>query len=480
MSFWIPKPTGKAPGEEQLSEKERLVLSRIDGSTSVTHLNFLPGLSAPVVERILDRFVEMGLVEPSRGSAEEVEIDDEARPRRRTNRGFAPLMPQPPPMRFVESADEPEEPEAAPSPFAEDPGVEEFVDDAGEQAAAGKDEVAEPADEAPAEAEEAADKPPAGPEEPADVAPDEAEEPVDVAPDEAEEAADETKEPSDETEEQPEEEAPDEEEQPAEEVPDEVEEAAEGVKEDVAEAEPSAPPSDIQLNNYRRLYETQLKHLDRDARVQLARTTTEELLYALCYDEFPGVIAGILDNPTSGLQHARMIARYHGKAMGIEHLVQRARYLQDPLIQRHLLRNRVTPDAVLKRLLRLKPLMQLFKINFSREISDGAKRVARDTFRSKFQTGSAEECIALVFGTEGRCLQQLSGVPLDEAFTALFVKRSINSMQLVQSLARHAATPPKIIVHLWRQPLVKRQTHLRNMLLKHPNCPGELKRSSSR
>jgi hypothetical protein len=113
-------------------------------------------------------------------------------------------------------------------------------------------------------------------------------------------------------------------------------------------------------------------------------------------------------------------------------------------------------------------------------MSEGAKRVARDTFRSRFQSGSAEECIALVFGTEGRCMQQLSGIPLDEAFTALFVKRTIASMQLVQSLARHAATPPKIIAHLWRQPLVKRQTHLKNMLLKHPNCPGELKRSSGR
>ena len=238
----------------------------------------------------------------------------------------------------------------------------------------------------------------------------------------------------------------------------------------------AVPLDDLQLSNYRWLYESQLKKMSRDQRLELARTASGEILYALCLDPFPGVVEAILQNPTVELNHARMIARYHDKGIGLGHLARRSQFLNDPLVQRHLLRNVQTPQNVLQRMLRAKPLARLYKLNFSREVAEPATRVARQVFRSQFQTAPAEERIALVFRTEGRCLQMLPGIPLDEAFVALFVKRAIHSMLLVQSLARHSATPPSIIRHLWKQPVVKRQVHLRSMLLKHPNCPGEYKR----
>jgi hypothetical protein len=47
---------------------------------------------------------------------------------------------------------------------------------------------------------------------------------------------------------------------------------------------------------------------------------------------------------------------------------------------------------------------------------------------------------------------------------------------LIQSLARFPATPPQLIAHLLRQPLVKRQAHLKNQLLAHSNTPADAKR----
>ena len=55
--------------------------------------------------------------------------------------------------------------------------------------------------------------------------------------------------------------------------------------------------------------------------------------------------------------------------------------------------------------------------------------------------------------------------------------RQIMSVAIVQNFTRFAATPPSVITHFLRQPLVKRQIHLRNALLKHPNCPSDAKRA---
>jgi len=47
---------------------------------------------------------------------------------------------------------------------------------------------------------------------------------------------------------------------------------------------------------------------------------------------------------------------------------------------------------------------------------------------------------------------------------------------LVRNLARWPATPPPVLTHLMRQAHVKRSPALRNLILRHPNAPSELKR----
>jgi hypothetical protein len=46
-----------------------------------------------------------------------------------------------------------------------------------------------------------------------------------------------------------------------------------------------------------------------------------------------------------------------------------------------------------------------------------------------------------------------------------------------QNLVRFSACPPAILVHLLRQPFVRRQQHLKNMILQHANVPSEAKRN---
>src|SRR5690606_34257334 len=56
----------------------------------------------------------------------------------------------------------------------------------------------------------------------------------------------------------------------------------------------------------RQLFELRLHSLSREQRIELARTCTDERLEALCFDPDPGTVTGVLDNPLSGLAHARL------------------------------------------------------------------------------------------------------------------------------------------------------------------------------
>jgi hypothetical protein len=66
---------------------------------------------------------------------------------------------------------------------------------------------------------------------------------------------------------------------------------------------------------------------------------------------------------------------------------------------------------------------------------------------------------------------------IDSKCASIICGRPIVSMMLVQCFCKFPATPPSIVHHCLKQPMVRRQLHLRNQLLKHPNCPSEAKRA---
>jgi len=248
-------------------------------------------------------------------------------------------------------------------------------------------------------------------------------------------------------------------------------------KEEAAADDEADSEVEVEEGNYRKLFETQLHPLPQEEREELARTGRGPTLLALCFDPVPHVIARLMENSEVGFPHARLIARYHRTPQGLDVIFKRSEFPRDTQVQRYLLANPMLNDPQLKRVLQPKPLAQVYKWSLSRELPEKNRTKVRQMLRSKWSVSDGEERANLVWATEGRCLQYLVGLQLDSKATTLLCQRSIHSVMLIQSLSRFTATPPPLLAHLARQPLVKRQPNLRTMIMQHPNCPSDIKRN---
>jgi hypothetical protein len=245
--------------------------------------------------------------------------------------------------------------------------------------------------------------------------------------------------------------------------------AAEG---DVTDPEAEALP---EIQNYRKLYETELRPLPLDQRITKARNDAGATLMALCFDQDVEVIKAVLENDRLNLDHARLIAANHRNPVGLEALTRRTSILQDARVQRMLLRNVQLTEALMKRLLNPKRLLEVYKVSNDRDVADRTRGAARGLFKAKFSVATPEEKFEVIWNTEGRVLLALLGQTIDAKTTALFCARPFASVMLIQAFCRFPATPPGILAHILKQPLVQRQVHLRNMALQHPNVPSDVK-----
>jgi hypothetical protein len=223
---------------------------------------------------------------------------------------------------------------------------------------------------------------------------------------------------------------------------------------------------------HRQLFETQLHSLPEDARAALASSAEDPELSALCFDPVPSVVRAVMDNPRAGLAHARLIAAHHGNTVGLDALGESPALLQDTEIQRLLLRNPQTSAPLLQRLLSRRRLGDIYNATQSRELPERNRTGAMQLLRRRFSEVSAEERVELIIRTEGRALAALSGLSLDGKSAALLCARTFTSMMIVENLARWPATPPPVILHLLKQPLLRQMPALRSMLKRHPNCPA--------
>lgn len=223
---------------------------------------------------------------------------------------------------------------------------------------------------------------------------------------------------------------------------------------------------------HRQLFEMKLHRLREDERESLAVTAREPELSALCFDPTPRVVRAVLENPRMGLPHARLIAAHHGNAVGLEALGGKVNLLQDTEVQRLLLRNPQSPAPLLQRLLSRRRLAELYQTTRSRELPERNQRIALDTLRRRFAETASEERVELILRTEGRALAALAGLSLDGKAAGLLCARTLTSLLLVENLARWPATPPAVIAHLLKQPMVLRMPQLRTLLKRHPNRPA--------
>jgi hypothetical protein len=230
---------------------------------------------------------------------------------------------------------------------------------------------------------------------------------------------------------------------------------------------------------YQKIYEQVYHPMQRDERIAAAEKATGADLLALCLDAEPQVIHAVLANPKAGLAHARMIATHHRTPIGLEHVGRRAEYLSDAQVQRRMLGNPQLPTTLLRRMISPKLLMDVYKIAINREIPERSRVMTRELLQKKFMLGSGDERAALLIKTEGRCLVLLVNCALDSRTTQILTAKTSFTVLFIQNLARWSATPPQLLVHLLKQPVVRMNIGLKKMLLKHPNVPSETKRQLS-
>ena len=209
-----------------------------------------------------------------------------------------------------------------------------------------------------------------------------------------------------------------------------------------------------------------------------ARQAVDAELGALCFDPLPAVARAVLDNPHTGLTQARLLARHHHSAVGLEALGGRPSFAADVGVRRWLVRNPQLPAGLFRRLWGARRLLEQHKLTVDRDIPEGTRRTARELLRTRFSSAPAEERVELILRTDGRALASLVGLPVDGKTAALLCGRTYSSVLLLQNLARWSAAPPQLIAHLLRQEAVRRQPQLRAQLQRHPNAPAEARRGS--
>ncbi len=227
--------------------------------------------------------------------------------------------------------------------------------------------------------------------------------------------------------------------------------------------------------SWRRIFEQDFHPLATEDRFRLAREARGESLRALCFDPAFKVVAAVLDNPRAGLEHARLIAEHHRTGIGLDALGKRAPFLRDQQVQRCLFRNPQTSERLLRRILQAKRMGEVYRLCSGHDATERARRTTRKELRNKFRSGTAEERVSLILGSEGRCLSLLLGLTLGGKTASLLCRRPLRSTLLLQNLARWPATPPPVLLHMARQPSVVRNPALRNLILRHPNAPSQLK-----
>jgi hypothetical protein len=229
--------------------------------------------------------------------------------------------------------------------------------------------------------------------------------------------------------------------------------------------------------NYRKVYETTFRPLEASARAAAAQTARGAHLMALCVDQDPNVIRALVGNSEFGLAAARLVARHHRTATGLDIVSQRADLLKDANFQRRLLGNPQVSEALIKRLLNPKRMLDAYKLSINTDYPERTRQIARAVLRSKFAVSQGEERAGIISATEGRVLPILTGLTLDARATSILCARSYTSVLFIQNLARFGACPPPLLAHLLKQPMVRRQNHLKSMILQHPNLPSEAKRN---
>ncbi len=234
----------------------------------------------------------------------------------------------------------------------------------------------------------------------------------------------------------------------------------------------------LEPQNYRKTFAMKFGPLEAQTRAHMALTASPQDLFALAFDPDPSVIAALLANGLVGFAQARFVATWHGTSAGLDLLAKKPQFVQDGGIQRRLVRNTHTSEALLRRILQHKRMVEIFRTAMDRDVPQLTRTRARGILRARFtRMAQPDERVELIVKTEGRCLALLIGCTFDGRTTQALASRQYGSIVFIRNLARFPATPPTILAHLAKQPMVRRNQAIRKLILQHKNTPPEAKRN---
>jgi hypothetical protein len=174
---------------------------------------------------------------------------------------------------------------------------------------------------------------------------------------------------------------------------------------------------------------------------------------------------------------ARAVAAHHPTSVGLDALCNHVSFLHDEVFLNHLLKNANLSEGAFRKAVGHKPLPVLHRLSTSKEIGEKSRRFAVSALRQRFTRSEGEEQAGLVIQSEGRVLALLIGAPLSAKGAAALCGRPIGSSLLIQNFARWPSTPPNVLAHLMRQPVLRSHPELKRILQRHPNAPSD-KRST--
>jgi hypothetical protein len=236
------------------------------------------------------------------------------------------------------------------------------------------------------------------------------------------------------------------------------------------------PRQNSKSGNYLTLYRKKFSPMTVDEREREASHQTKELLMALCHDPDVRVIKRVLENHSSGLEHARLIAKVHKNSQGLEYIIRNSQLMFDNRVQTNLLKNPILSDSQIRTLLNPKTLIQTWNIACSHDYPANNKQRARTIVKEKFKRAAQEERAAFIYDTEGRILIIIHDVPFGDQTIAILCKKSYHSLLLIQNLAKCGRTPAKLLRHLEIQSIVKHNKAVKNLIKRHANYPKAFSR----
>ncbi|MFH1811170.1 MAG: hypothetical protein ABIJ09_20685 [Pseudomonadota bacterium] len=205
-------------------------------------------------------------------------------------------------------------------------------------------------------------------------------------------------------------------------------------------------------------------------RFNLVRQAEGTLLRALCLDPNPRVICELIGQPSFGIEHACLVARWQTNPEVLNELQLRDTLVADSRVQVALLDNPAAPGSMIAPMLDDMTAMQLHQLCVREDLAHESRVAAAYALRDRYAELPPHQRVELIFMTEGECLL-LAALPVDEDVTDLLCGQKFASPTLIANLASYAGTPMRVLQRLYGQPVVLDNPELKTLLRGNPNWP---------